>query len=251
VHRLTGGIPRLINQICDISLTYGYAEQSRFITSKLVAQAATDRSRGGILPLGVTDELSAMAASADDPNEIPDSVQLPELNVPSFRCDVPEPEPVVNQSAPDVLYRRGMALKKEKRFKEAIESFDRARQTPSSYCLKASEQIGLCHFEMGETHEAIEALRTALRDQSASRNEVIKAQYSLARALESVGEGEEAASFYQGIMLINPSFKDTAARMKRLSVPQNALNGKRPVGTKSSWFGHVLDSLHQIIGSRP
>ena len=249
VHRLSGGIPRLINQICDISLTYGFAEQTGFITSKLVAQAATDRSRGGILPLGVIEELSALAASADDPHEIPDSVQLPEVNVPSFRCDLPEPEPVVNQSAPDVLYRRGMALKKEGLFKEAIELFDRARQTPS-YCHKAWAQIGICDMEMGDNHAAIEALRTALRDQSASRNEVIKVQYSLARALECVGEVKEAASFYERIMLINPTFKDTAARLKRLSGPQDALNGKGPVGSKS-WFGHALDSLHQLIGSRP
>ncbi len=52
VHRLSKGIPRLINQICDISLTYGFADQTVFITRKLVAQAALDRSRGGILPLG-------------------------------------------------------------------------------------------------------------------------------------------------------------------------------------------------------
>jgi tetratricopeptide (TPR) repeat protein len=142
-----------------------------------------------------------------------------------------------------------MALKKKRRFKEAIESFEQVSHTPS-YCHKAWAQIGICYTEMGENHAAIEALHTALRDQSASRNEVIKVQYSLARALESVGEVEEAASFYQRIISINPSFKDTAARMKRLSVPQNALNGKRPVGTKESWFGHVLDSLHQLIGSR-
>jgi hypothetical protein len=105
-------------------------------------------------------------------------------------------------------------------------------------------------MEMGDNHAAIEALRTALSDQSASRNEVIKVQYSLARALECVGEVKEAASFYERIMLINPTFKDTAARLKRLSVPEIALNGKGPVGSKS-WFGHALDSLHQLIGSRP
>jgi tetratricopeptide (TPR) repeat protein len=199
----------------------------------------------------VTEELSALAASADDPHEIPISVPLPELNVPSFRCDVPEPEPVVNQSAIslDVLFRRGMALKKERRFKEAIGSFDRVRHDPS-YCLKGWAQIGICYTEMGENLAAIEALRTALHDESASRNEVIKVQYSLARALECVGEVEEAASVYQRIMFTNPTFKDTAARLKRLSVPQNALNGKRPVGNRESWFGHVIDSLHQIIGSR-
>jgi len=51
VHRLTRGNPRLINQVCDVALTYGFAEQARVITSKLVAQAAFDRSKGGILPL--------------------------------------------------------------------------------------------------------------------------------------------------------------------------------------------------------
>ncbi len=214
-----------------------------------MAQAAIDRSRGGILPLGATEELSALAASADDPHEIPVSVPLPEVNVPSFRSDVPAPEQVVNESAPDVLYRRGMALKKKGHFKDALELFDRARQTPS-YGLKSSEQIGLCHLEMGEGHAAIEALRAALREQSASRNEVVKVQYSLARALESVGEVGEAASYYQRIMSTNPTFKDTAGRMKRLSVPEYALNGKQQVDTKGWWFGHVLNSVHQIIGNR-
>jgi general secretion pathway protein A len=251
VHRLSRGIPRLVNQICDISLTYGFAEQKGFIASKLVAEAASDRSRGGIIPLGKIEELSTLAASADDPREIPDSAPLPQLHVSSFRCDVSEPEPVVSQSAisPDVLYRRGMALKKKRRFKEAIESFEEVSHAPS-YCHKALAQIGICYTEMGENHAAIEALRTALRDQSAPRNEVIKVQYSLARALEGVGELEEAASLYQRIIFINPTFKDTAARMKRLSVPQSALNRKRPVGAKESWFGHVLDSLHQVIVSR-
>ena len=40
------------------------------ITRKLVAQAALDRSRGGILPLGGIEELNTLAASADDPDEI-------------------------------------------------------------------------------------------------------------------------------------------------------------------------------------
>jgi general secretion pathway protein A len=252
VHRLSKGTPRLINQICDISLTYGFAEQTGFITRKLVAQAALDRSRGGILPLGGIGELSALAASADDPDEIPVPIPLPQQNVPSFQGDVPAPEPLVNQSAvsPDGLYRQGVALRKEGRFKEAIQAFDRASHAPS-YGLKAWAQVGLCYTEMGEHPAAIEAFRTALRDQSASRNEVIKVQYSLARTLESVGEVEEAATLYQRIVRISPTFKDTAARMKRLTVPPKALkNGKRLAGSNGSWFSHVLESLHQLIGSR-
>ena len=70
VHRLTRGIPRLINQVCDIALTYGFTEQARVITSKLVAQAAFDRSKGGILPLTAQDELSVLASAPEDASEI-------------------------------------------------------------------------------------------------------------------------------------------------------------------------------------
>ena len=79
-----------------------------------VAQAALDRSRGGILPLNGIEELSMLVASADDPDEIPVPVPLPQLNVPSFEVDVPAPEPRVNQSAVShgFLYSQGMALRK-------------------------------------------------------------------------------------------------------------------------------------------
>ena len=252
VHRLSKGIPRLINQICDISLTYGFAEQTGFITRKLVAEAALDRSRGGILPLGGVEELSTLAAAADDPEEIPVPIPLPQLHVPSFEVDAPAPEPHDNQSAvsPGFLYSQGMDLKKEGRFKEAIEAFDRASLTPS-YCLKASVQAGLCYTEMGEHHAAIKAFRTALSDQSASRDEVIHVQYFLARTLETVGEVAEASSLYEHMVRIRPNFKDAATRMKRLTVPPKSLkNWTRSAGTNGSWFSHVLESLHHLIGSR-
>ena len=240
VHRLSKGIPRLINQICDISLTYGFAEQTGFITRKLVAQAALDRSKGGILPLNGIEELSTLVASADDPDDIPVPGPLPQRNVPSFEGDVPAPEPRVNQSAvsPDVLCSQGMALRKEGRFKEAIEAFERASHAPS-YCLKASAQAGLCYTEMGEHHAAIKAFHTALSDQSASQDEVINVQYFLARTLESVGEVEEASTLYQGMVRIRPNFKDAASRIKRLTVPQKPLkNWIRSAGTNGSWFSH-------------
>lgn len=252
VHRLSKGIPRLINQICDISLTYGFADQTGFITRKLVAQAALDRSRGGILPLGGIEELNTLADSADDPDEILVPIPLPQLNVPSFQADVPASEPRVNRSpvSPGFLYSQGMDLKKERRFEEAIEAFERASQTPLYY-LKASAQAGLCYTEIGEHHAAIKAFRIALSDESAPPNEVINLQYVLARALESVGEVEEASTLYQGIVRISPNFKDVASRMKRHIVPPKPFkNGKRTASTTGSWFSQVLNSLHQLIGSR-
>src|ERR1041385_5328518 len=70
VHRLTRGNPRLINQVCDVALTYGVAEQARIITSKLVAQAAFERSKGRIIPLSAREELPVLVNISDDASEI-------------------------------------------------------------------------------------------------------------------------------------------------------------------------------------
>jgi type II secretory pathway predicted ATPase ExeA len=44
VFRLTGGIPRLINQLCDHALVYGYAAQADAITARIVLGRAFSRS---------------------------------------------------------------------------------------------------------------------------------------------------------------------------------------------------------------
>ncbi len=51
VHASTGGVPRLINQVCDTALVYGYAEQRKPIDADLIEQVLRDRGEGGILPL--------------------------------------------------------------------------------------------------------------------------------------------------------------------------------------------------------
>ena len=64
------GIPRLINQICDISLTYGFAEQNRHsLRVSWWPKRPSIEAEAGFFQLGVTEELSALAASADDPKK--------------------------------------------------------------------------------------------------------------------------------------------------------------------------------------
>ena len=46
----TGGVPRLINLLCDTTLVYGYAEQREGIDAKLVHDVAEDKQRGGLFP---------------------------------------------------------------------------------------------------------------------------------------------------------------------------------------------------------
>jgi len=51
VHASTGGVPRLINQVCDTALVYGYAEQLKPVDADTIDQVLRDRGTGGILPL--------------------------------------------------------------------------------------------------------------------------------------------------------------------------------------------------------
>lgn len=54
VFRLTGGLPRLVNQVCDHALVYGYAEQAERITSHIVLSASAARAKLGLLPLAAS-----------------------------------------------------------------------------------------------------------------------------------------------------------------------------------------------------
>lgn len=50
VYRHSGGTPRLINQICDTALVFGYAEQASQIHAPLVNDVVHEKLKGGIFP---------------------------------------------------------------------------------------------------------------------------------------------------------------------------------------------------------
>jgi type II secretory pathway predicted ATPase ExeA len=52
VHESTGGIPRLINIVCDTALVYGFSDQRREIDAALIEQVIRDRA-AGVLPIKV------------------------------------------------------------------------------------------------------------------------------------------------------------------------------------------------------
>jgi general secretion pathway protein A len=51
VHKSSDGVPRLINQVCDTALVYGFGEQSQLIGKEIIGQVLVDRRVGGLLPL--------------------------------------------------------------------------------------------------------------------------------------------------------------------------------------------------------
>ncbi|MEI8298008.1 MAG: AAA family ATPase [Pseudomonadota bacterium] len=51
VHVHSGGVPRLINQLCDMSMVYGYAVKQSIIDADLVREVLVDRQAAGALQL--------------------------------------------------------------------------------------------------------------------------------------------------------------------------------------------------------
>lgn len=56
VHYFCGGIPRLINMLCDLALVYGYSEDLAVIDLDTIIDAVQDRSNGGLSPFAAIPE---------------------------------------------------------------------------------------------------------------------------------------------------------------------------------------------------
>lgn len=252
VYRLSKGNPRLINQVCDIALTYGFSEQAGGITAKLVAQAALDRSKGGILPIAGRDELVELVDAPEEETEQMPSISSsqPQRDINISPDQAPKPPKAKEDNSlgtPEFFYQRGIALRKEGHYRAAIVMLQLVGEG-ATHRLRARSQIGLCYRSMGQTRQAIEAFREALKDQSASGGEVMDVQYFLARTLELVNESEEALSLYRQIVQTNPSFKDAAFRVKELKSGKNpAKNVKARPAAGHSWLDQTIESLQRLM----
>lgn len=105
-HRLTGGLPRLINQVCDMALSYGFADQISRIDARIVIEAVRDREAGGIMPVVATgnlpqeDESTTITATAEPPTPSVDRAAQPRPSVER----VPPPKAVsVDVGVNDVI----------------------------------------------------------------------------------------------------------------------------------------------------
>jgi len=50
IYARTNGVPRLVNQLCDMALLYAFADKRDFVDVELVAHVVHDRSNGNVLP---------------------------------------------------------------------------------------------------------------------------------------------------------------------------------------------------------
>jgi len=71
IHTSTGGVPRLINQVCDTALVYGFAEQRNPIDPEIIELVLQDRGEGGLLPLAESAGIDTAALGASAAAGIP------------------------------------------------------------------------------------------------------------------------------------------------------------------------------------
>ena len=210
--QLSGGTPRLINQLCDLSMVYGFGEGADRISARIVLQVASDRAAGGMLPSvidpktieldpdRVAHELSATRTETDPARG---------LSGTSRPRSLQETEPGLNCLQP---YRQGLDLKQTGRYGEALRKFEVAGKDPALR-FKATAQQGMCLRAIGRLDDAVASFRQALAANGAKTGDLLNVRYALAHTLDSMGQSHEAQEQYRIIQDTDPLFRDIADRV--------------------------------------
>lgn len=227
-HRLSGGIPRLINQLCDLSLAYGFGEGVERITAQIILQVASDRAAGGILP------------SVVDPRTIQLEVDRVARESAFVRADagpvgdvheIPPHAPTEARATEGVApspYQQGLDLKQAGRYHEALEKFEAAGNDPVQR-FKSTAQQGMCLRAIGRLDDAVASFREALAANGARTADLLNVRYVLAQTLDGMGQTHEAQLQYRVIHDIDPLYRD--------------VNERVAVANESGMFAFALDSL--------
>jgi tetratricopeptide (TPR) repeat protein len=213
VHHLTDGNPRLINQVCDMALAYGYAEQAPLVTAAIVHKVADDRRAGGILP--VAEQGLGWELTPHDLVVEQEQMALAQAPCPSIANGTTSVDQAGQESS--LAYARGLAYKQAGLYKQAIASFSTAAADPM-LSLRANTQLAVCYCAGGRAGDAIALLQSVLARDGGSASDRRQARYVLARAFESAGMIDAAVTCYRELDAEEPGFRDASARLQRLSV---------------------------------
>jgi type II secretory pathway predicted ATPase ExeA/TolA-binding protein len=240
VFRLTGGTPRLINQLCDHALVYGFAAQVEVITSGIVLETAAARDRHGVFPFKVSPESVEWSQQAigEEREEVKSFVTG---NSPS-NTPVPPSDQDGGQDLP-VLYREAMALQEAGNFKQAIVLFNRVTGD-ELWGIKALMKKGLCLRAMGQFDEALSTFHAAIDRKAASSKDHLALQYLLGRTFEDAGKSAEAAEHYRRIYQEVGSYRDIEVRLDRIS--GSTLSSKLADTVPSSWWGGFFKASGRV-----
>ncbi len=241
IFRLTGGIPRLINQLCDHALVYGYAAQTDRITARIVLDAAVARNRHGILPF-VNSPLAVELSQGELDDE--------QAEVESFKTENIQIDKQTKHSKAggtkdfSVLYREAVALKDAGEYVKAAALLDTLVEQ-EAWATKALAQKGLCLKAIGRYDEALTTIRAALGRPSVTQEESVSLRYLLARTLEAKGRCDEAVEVYRTLERGQHRYRDVSARLARLN--QTEQGGRSTGGKEITWFGAFWRECGQLL----
>lgn len=241
IFRLAGGTPRLINQLCDHALVYGFAAQADTITARIILDAAAARARHGVLPF--------MAAPGDVilPQGVLDEEQA---EVDTFRKESAQPDSRTAQvnsahmESPAESYRKAVALKQAGEYARALIIFE-ALAEKKEWTTKALAQKALCLNAAGRYDDALGVLHAALDRQSASSQENVSLRYLQARTLEAKGQYGEAVVVYRALDRGRPAYRDVSARLARLDRAEPS--GQDVAGEGATWLAAFWRGCGQLL----
>ncbi len=120
IHRYSGGVPRLINLLCDTSLVYGFADQKHRIDARMATAVAREKQAGGIFPTFDEAGLEEIVEPETPPEEsVP--AQLEETGTESMEASSWELISVKPEPTPDTIEPVEMEQPATPEHQEAIE----------------------------------------------------------------------------------------------------------------------------------
>ncbi len=125
-------------------------------------------------------------------------------------------EDTLNPEDHQAHYDLGVTYKEMGLHEEALNEF-RVAAAGQDYRAKAFEMAGLCHLEMGEFEESIEAFRRALRERNREDEDYPGLCFNIARALEGAGSNEEAVEYLREVSSLNPDFPGLQEKLQALT----------------------------------
>jgi tetratricopeptide (TPR) repeat protein len=112
-------------------------------------------------------------------------------------------------------YDMGMTYKEMGLYEEALNEL-RVASASDKYRVKAFELAGLCHLEIGEYEEALEAFKRAIRERSREDMDYPGLCFNLGTAFEALGRTAEALKCFQDVESLNPEFPGLKERLEAL-----------------------------------
>lgn len=243
IFTLTGGVPRLINQLCDHTLVYGYAAQAETITAHVILDAARVRDKNGFIPYRAVPDTIEPSQSELEAEAEEVAAHASEVSEPDAPTPMTVPMAAVDPAA---LYREALSLKQAGEFSRAIVLLDRLTGD-GLWGIKALGQKGLCLKAIGRYEDALAAFRTALDRPSGSAQDLISLRYLFARTLESMGRSKEAVDCYRTIRRESRNYRDVAVRLDQLA-PSTELDADA-LASPQTWLQSLVRSCSQLLRS--